>query len=29
MQDTTGESTLEAKEAFERDCMTRDVVPTH
>ena len=29
MQDTTGESTLEAKEAFERDCMTRDVVPKH
>ena len=27
MQDATGDSTLEAKNAFERDCMTRNVVP--
>ena len=29
MQDTTGESTLEAKNAFEQDCITRNVVPNH
>ena len=29
MQDATGESTLEAKNAFERDCMNRNVVPKH
>ena len=29
MIDETGESTLEAKNAFERDCMTRNVVPKH
>ena len=29
MQDATGESTLESKNAFERDCMTRNVVPKH
>ena len=29
MQDATGESTLEAKNAFEKDCMTRNVVPKH
>ena len=27
MQYATGESTLEAKNDFERDCMTRNVVP--
>ena len=27
MQDATGDSTLEAKNAFEQDCMTRNVVP--
>ena len=29
MQDATGDSTLVAKNAFERDCMTRNVVPKH
>ena len=29
MQDATGDSTLEGKNAFERDCMTRNVVPQH
>ena len=29
MQDAMGESTLEAKNAFERDCMTRNVVLKH
>ena len=29
MQDTSGDSTLEAKEAFERDCMTQNVVLKH
>ena len=29
MQDTSGNSTLEVKNAFERDCMTRNVVPKH
>ena len=29
MQDTSGDSTLEAKEAFERDCMTRNILPKH
>ena len=29
MQDATGDSTLEAKNAFEGDCMTRNVVPQH
>ena len=29
MQDATGDSTLEAKIAFERDCMTRNVVPQY
>ena len=29
IQDATGESTLEAKNDFERDCMTRNVVPKH
>ena len=29
MQDTTGDSTLEANNAFERDFMTRNVVPKH
>ena len=29
MQDATGDSMLEAKNAFERDCMTRNVVPQH
>ena len=29
MQDATGDSTLEANNAFERDCMTRNVVPKH
>ena len=29
MQDATGDSTLEAKKAFERDCMTRNVVLKH
>ena len=29
MQDATGDSTLKAKNAFERDCMTRNVVPKH
>ena len=29
MQDTSGDSTLEANEAFERDCMTQNVVPKH
>ena len=29
MQDTPGGSTLEAKEAFEHDLMTRNVVPKH
>ena len=27
MQDATGDSMLEAKNAFEQDCMTRNVVP--
>ena len=27
MKDKSGDYTLEAKEAFERDCMTRNVVP--
>ena len=29
MQDTSGDSTLEAKESFERDCMTQNVLPKH
>ena len=29
MQDATGDSTLEAKNAFEQDCMTINVVPKH
>ena len=29
MQDTSGDSTLEAKEYFERDCMTQNVLPKH
>ena len=29
MQYATGDSMLEAKNAFERDCMTRNVVPKH
>ena len=29
MQDATGDSTLEAKNTFEQDCMTRNVVPKH
>ena len=29
MQYATGASTLEAKNAFERDCMTKNVVPKH
>ena len=29
MQDATGDSTLEAKNDFERDYMTRNVVPNH
>ena len=29
MPDATGDLTLEAKNAFERDCMTRNVVPKH
>ena len=29
MQDATGDSTLEAKNAFEQDCMTRNVVPKY
>ena len=29
MQYATGDSTLEANNAFERDCMTRNVVPKH
>ena len=29
IQDATGDLTLEAKNAFERDCMTRNVVPKH
>ena len=29
MQDTSGNSTLEAKEIFERDCMARNVLPKH
>ena len=29
MKDATGDSTLEAKNSFERDCMNRNVVPKH
>ena len=29
MQDATGDSMLEANNAFERDFMTRNVVPKH
>ena len=29
MQDETGDLTLEAKNSFKRDCMTRNVVPEH
>ena len=29
MQDTSVKYTLKAKESFERDCMTRNVVPKH
>ena len=29
MQDTMGDSTLESKNDFERDCMTRNVVLKH
>ena len=29
MQDATGDSTLEATNDFERDCMARNVVPKH
>ena len=29
MQDATGDSTLEANNAFERDFMTKNVVPKH
>ena len=29
MQDATGDSTLESKNAFEQDCMTQNVVPKH
>ena len=29
MQDTSGDSTLEAKDYFERDCMTQNVVSKH
>ena len=29
MKDTSGNSTLEVKEAFEHDCMTRNVLPKH
>ena len=29
MQDTSGNSTLEAKEAFECYCMTRNALPKH
>ena len=29
MQDTSGDSTLEMKEKFERDCMTRNALPKH
>ena len=29
MQDTSGDSTLEANEAFELDCMTQNVLPKH
>ena len=29
MQDATGDSTLEAKNAFELDCMTKNVVQKH
>ena len=29
MQDTQGDSTLEAKESFERDCMTRNFLPKY
>ena len=29
IQDASGDSTLEAKEAFEHDCMTRNVLPKH
>ena len=29
MQDATGDSTMEAKNSFERDCMTQNVVPKY
>ena len=29
MQNISGVSTIEAREAFERDCMTRNVLPKH
>ena len=29
MSDTSGDSTLEAREDFECDCMTRNVLPKH
>ena len=29
MQDATGDSTLEEKNAFEQGCMTKNVVPKH
>ena len=29
IQDATGESIVETNNAFERDCMTQNVVPKH